>query len=186
MDSESPAGVLDLPDLLPSDSESAGEESQPVEPAGETSIWRIEIPALEVERTVLFAPRSAASWDITGLRDRVAWLEGTSAPGQGGNTVLVGHVTVLQIGKGPFYSLQRLKPGDLIRIHGGDLVYVYSIQEQKVVRETDIAITAQDGPERLTLLTCSGWNEEEGEYVSRRAVIASLVRVEPGLGAKLQ
>lgn len=163
--------------------EQARAVGMPVAP--EDAIWRVEIPALGVDAAVLKTPRRGLSWDITGIRDRVAWLEGTAAPSEEGNTVLAAHVTVRSIGKGPFHDLVRLKEGDLIRVHSGDQVYVYAVRELRVVKEEDVWITAPTPKAQLTLITCSGWDEEAASYTRRRAIVAQLLRVEPGLSTRL-
>lgn len=128
---------------------------------------------------MLTAPRTAESWNIDGIRDRVAWLEGTAGPGEGGNTVIAGHVTVLNIGKGPFHDLQHLREGDWIRLYRGDWVYVYAVSELRVVKVNDMTITAQDHPDRLTLFTCTGWDEQSEAYQARRVALADLFKIEP-------
>lgn len=154
--------------------------------APEDEIWRVEIPALGVDAAVLKTPRRGLSWDVNGIRDRVGWLEGTAAPSEKGNTVLAAHVTVRSIGKGPFYDLGLLREGDLIRVHSGDQVYVYAVRELRVVKEEDVWITAPTARAQLTLITCSGWDEEVASYTRRRAVIAQLLRIEPGPSSRLQ
>ncbi len=139
----------------------------------------MEIPALDVDTLVMDAPRTPDSWDIRGLKTRLAWLEGTAAPGEGGNTVLAGHVTVLGVGQGPFYYLHHLRAGDEIRVYSGSQVYVYAVEDQSVVKVDAVEITSQEYRDRLTLFTCTGWDEDSEKYQARRVVHAGLLSVEP-------
>jgi LPXTG-site transpeptidase (sortase) family protein len=148
----------------------------PVDNRTDTSpINRLVIPALEVDSMVHFIPFEDRTWDIQGLGLDIAWLGDTSSPGLGSNTVLAGHITVLYLGNGPFRYLYRLKPGDLVYVYTDWNVYTYSIREQKVVRENDSSVVGPTDRSQVTLLTCTGWDEEALQYTDRRAVFADLV-----------
>lgn len=144
-----------------------------------SGLEKITIPALDVDTAVVISARSGDSWDLEGLRDNVAWLEGTSRPGLGGNTVLAGHITVLYIGNGPFRYLHHLKPGDEILVNTAENEYRYVVDTQFTVREDEVHILANTEDARLTLFTCTGWDSENERYWKRRVVVADLVQVNP-------
>jgi LPXTG-site transpeptidase (sortase) family protein len=141
-------------------------------------VQRVIIPALAVDARVMSMPRSGDSWDLNGLRDNVGWLEGTSLPGLGGNTVLAGHIMVLYIGAGPFRYLHHLKPGDEILVDTLQKRYSFLVTDQFTVAETDVQILADTDEPQLTLFTCSNWDPENEHYWKRRVVTARLNEVQ--------
>ena len=108
----------------------------------------------------------------------IAWLGGTSWPGLGSNTVLAGHVTVAGLGNGPFRYLDSLPVGEMINLFSEENVYTYQVRQQVTVSETDVAVTLPTVGAQLTLITCSGWDDDLEIYRERRVVIADLVRTE--------
>ena len=74
---------------------------------------------------------------------------GTAMPGATGNSVISGHRDT------HFKVLRRLGTGDLIRAEGVDgRLAVYRVDRLDVIDEHDLSVLAQDGPDRLTLVTC--------------------------------
>jgi LPXTG-site transpeptidase (sortase) family protein len=144
-------------------------------------VKRIVIPVLGLDTVVAYVPYDAGelTWLIEGLREEVAWLGDTSWPGLGGNTVLAGHVTVAGLGNGPFRYLENLAEGDQIKIFTDENEYIYTMREQVTVNETDLGVLLPTTHSQLTLITCTGWDEELRIYRYRRVVIADLDRTEP-------
>jgi LPXTG-site transpeptidase (sortase) family protein len=106
----------------------------------------------------------------SGRRDLVGHLEGTGNPGQPGNVVLIGHNynRGAWYWYGVFYSLQRLKKGDVIQLLNADNeLFSYQVEQVQKVRlrsrldaNTPIhaAYLAPTPDETLTLVTCGGAN----------------------------
>lgn len=133
------------------------------------------IPRLAVETEVIEAPIVAQQWDVSRLTDQVAHLELTSYPGQPGNAVLAGHVTIPDAGWGPFRDLDKLEPGDRIFFESGEDVYIYEVSDKLLVAPTDVHVAYPTDDTRLTLITCAGWSDEVEEYTERVVVVAMLV-----------
>lgn len=134
---------------------------------------QILIPRLAVEEPVIPAYIVARQWDISGLRGEVAHLQGTAYPGQPGNVVLAGHVTIPGAGFGPFHELSSLVPGDSIYIETRFGNLAYEVREILEVDPTAIEVALPTEDNRLTLITCSGWDDELEEYTRRVVVIAT-------------
>lgn len=186
--SESAGPVLDQPFLAPLIETKAASSlvSAPAStPKGEaqaldtSEVWRLVIPSLQVDAVVKYFPLQDGIWDINGLKDHVAWLGGTSGPGLGSNTVLAGHIMVRNIGRGPFRFLDRLKPGETVVVYTEQNVYTYRVREQVLVDEDDVSVAGATDHAQITLLTCSNWDEENENYLKRRAVFADLVKTSP-------
>ncbi len=99
------------------------------------------------------------------------------SPGDGGNTVLAGHVDYHDYGPAVFANLDDLKQGDQItlRLEDGSQ-YTYSTQSNRVVDPSSTAfneIVASTPQESLTLITCAGsFNSTTSQYNDRRIVWA--------------
>lgn len=156
-----------------------------------TALQNVQIPALGLNVKVQSAPTAGQTWNIAGLGANLAWLEGTSLPGLGSNTVLAGHVSVLGLGDGPFRYLHLLNPGDEVRLSTLRGIYVYRVSSQFVVPPTQVHALTATTQARVTLVTCTAWDEEAEDYLLRRVVQADLVGFEaldhlPFRGATIQ
>lgn len=136
---------------------------------------KLIIPRLAVEADMIEAPIVAQQWDVSRLTNQVAHLERTAYPGQPGNAVLAGHVTIPDAGWGPFRDLETLQAGDRIFFEDGDNVYMYEVTDQLFVQPTDVWVAYPTDDTRLTLITCAGWSDEVEEYTQRIVVVAMLV-----------
>lgn len=151
---------------------STAEETVALQPDEIVGGMSILIPRLAVESELTHAPIVGQEWDISRLRDEVAHLAGTVYPGEPGNVVLAGHVTVPGAGWGPFRELDLLQPGDEIFIEHDGGAYTYIVSEMRVVDPTDIEVAYPTDDDRLTLITCSDWDEEADTYAKRIVIIA--------------
>ena len=153
---------------------------QPGQEGPDTSpVVRIAIPALMLDTVVKYVPYDGFSWLISGLRQEVAWMGGTSWPGLGSNTGLAGHVTVAGMGDGPFRHLDELPAGEIVILYTEQNIYTYQVRESLVTNEDDMSVTLPTDNPQVTLITCVDWDEESHNYLHRLIVIADLVRTEP-------
>jgi LPXTG-site transpeptidase (sortase) family protein len=152
----------------------------PVYDGPDTSqVTRIIIPSRNVDAEVVYIPFDGLTWSLTGLRQQVAWLGNTSWPGLGSNTALAGHV-VLRGGKlGPFYYIEKIKPGEEIIVYTERNIYTYTVRERRVVAPTDMYVLDPTDSPQLTLITCTAWDAEAKTYTQRQVVFADLVNVGP-------
>jgi len=144
-------------------------------------IVRLVIPTLQVDAEVKYVPwdTTLETWLISGLRQEIAWLGGSSWPGLGSNTVLAGHVTVRDYGNGPFRFLDKLKAGDEITVYTNAKVYMYRVRETAIVAESDLWVTDPTENPQLTLITCTDWSRDFQLYLKRLIIFADLVRSDP-------
>ncbi len=137
----------------------------------------LQIPALAVSSSVVSVPIQDRTWNVRWIGSDVAYLEGTGSLGQG-NVVLAAHITLWGGGDGPFRRLFTLEAGERVIIYSGDQVFHYRVREHRVVEPTDVSVVMPTARPTLTLLTCSEWDPELGQYKLRRAVVADLIRTE--------
>lgn len=133
------------------------------------------IPKLAVETKMVEVPYVGRQWDISRLRGEAAHLEGTAYPGEPGNVVLAGHITIPDAGWGPFKDLHTLEPGDRVFIEHGPTTYVYAVREVNIVAPTDVQVAYPTEDNRLTLITCTGWSDLQDDYTQRVIVVADML-----------
>lgn len=139
----------------------------------------IHIPALGLKAAVQEVPFIGKTWEVGSLDNEVGLLERTSRPGLGSNTVLAGHIAATRLGGGPFLNLHRLNPGDDLLVQTAAGTYTYQVREQWVVQPTEVSVLAASAAPQLTLVTCTGWDEESQTYTLRRVIVADLVEIDP-------
>ena len=132
----------------------------PIDPVGVYDDGSVEIPE-----------------DIT----RVGWYRFGSGPGQGaGSTVIVGHRDGRDEGSGAFYAISALEPGDLVALDLADgSTRTYEVVSREAIDRELLPsddVFDEDGPERLTLISCIGYfDRENGGYQQNVIVTASPV-----------
>ena len=106
---------------------------------------RIEIPAIKVDAPVV----QGDGWEQ--LKKGVAQHIGSANPGQNGNVVLSAHNDVY--GE-LFRNLDRLQPGDLVRLHTQQREYEYIVDRTQIVEPTAVEVMASTGAPTVTLVSC--------------------------------
>lgn len=133
------------------------------------------IPRLGLDAPIVTVGFAGWQWDMSMLRDRIGHLEGTSLPGQPGNIVLAGHVTLYEGGWGPFARLSSLEVGDKVFVVRSNHMLVFQVTETRLVTPVDVSVVFPTPDRRLTLITCSDWSEAENGYLRRHIVVAQQV-----------
>ncbi len=137
---------------------------------------RIVIPTLGVDVPVQLAPIVGETWDVSALEQSVGHLEGTVSPGETGNIVLAGHVTLAPDGRaGPFYRLGSLQPGDVVTVYRGAEAFSYQIDGLATVAPTDVQVAYPTRNARLTLITCQDYDGALSAYTKRLVVFGHLL-----------
>jgi LPXTG-site transpeptidase (sortase) family protein len=141
---------------------------------------RIEIPTLGINFPIVGVAITKNGWDLTWLKNSVAYLEGSAYPTLKGNTVLTAHVTDANNNLGPFSDIKGMQLGQKIYIHVNGQVYVYQVQENRKLLPTSIStVFKHEDYDWITLVTCEDYNAKAGLYEYRRIVRAILISVIP-------
>jgi sortase A len=106
---------------------------------------RIEVPAIHLDAPVV----QGDGWEQ--LKKGVAQHIGTSNPGQPGNVVLSAHNDVY--GE-LFRELDKLQPGDLVKLYTQQRQYVYLVDRTQIVEPTAVEVMASAGAPTVTLISC--------------------------------
>ncbi|MBI2941390.1 MAG: sortase [Chloroflexi bacterium] len=140
---------------------------------------RIVSPRIGLNAPVVEAPIQSGEWKVPKFV--AGHLEGTAYPGQGSNVALSGHVQSIA-GGNVFASLDKLKPGDEVRIETAVGWFTYVVSKMRIVANDDISVVMPTRREQLTLITCTGaWNPVTRDYTQRIVVTADLSSA-PGAG----
>lgn len=139
-------------------------------------IARIEIPAIEVDATVvpLYIRQlpHAITWDTRQLINDVGYLTGTGWFGQNRNVVLGAHAETIDRQPNTFYNLNQLQVGDLIQVHTNGTVYSYTVTTLEWVDPSDLSSVLPTGHDQLTLITCDSGSFDGALYQQRLVVRA--------------
>jgi LPXTG-site transpeptidase (sortase) family protein len=133
----------------------------------------IAFPGASMSAPVIPAGRIQGTWETRHLGDSVGHLVGTSwLDDPGGNIVLAGHVESYTGSPGPFAHLFEAKLGDLIILREGIREEHFRVTDIERVDPNDVSWLAQDGRRRLTLITCTEWDNKSRTYQGRLVVVA--------------
>jgi LPXTG-site transpeptidase (sortase) family protein len=138
------------------------------------------IPALELNLPVAGVQLKAGTWNTSWLGNQAGYLEGTSFPTHPGNTVITAHVWDANNQPGPFAKLKYLEYGDQILIKAWGKIYIYQVQENRLVNPSqDEVVFQHEEYDWISLLTCEEWDEYYNQYTYHRLVRAVLLDVIP-------
>ena len=110
---------------------------------------------------------------------RVGWYRFGSDPAQGkGSTVIVGHRDGFDQGRGAFYSISALDVGDQVSIELSDGgLRNYEVVAREVIAKEILPTSdlfAEDGAERLTLISCIGYFDRGGDGYRENVVVTAV------------
>jgi LPXTG-site transpeptidase (sortase) family protein len=164
---EDPGGVYDRPlnvTATPSPSPSPAPPVAavaPVAPFVRNVPYRLVIDKIGVNAPVAtYGLDSKLVPEVPSNGRDVAWYDFTAQPGTGSNAVFAGHVT--WSGRGVFYHLDNLAPGDAITllVDNGAKKLTYTVKDVFLVDPNDpnaVSVMAPTpGSDVATLITCGG------------------------------
>jgi LPXTG-site transpeptidase (sortase) family protein len=112
---------------------------------------RIIIPSLNLSLPVHTSKIIFNTWEVH--LDGASFGEGTTLPGNKGNTVIFSHARV-----GLFGSLSSVKKGDLVHVFTHNDWFVYKVDDTFTVEPDRIDVLDNHNKYELTLYTCTGDN----------------------------
>ncbi len=144
----------------------------------------LRVPAIEVDAPVVIVglEDDGETMEIPEDVRTVGWYEpfpGAGViPGEMGTAVIAGHVDSRTQGRGAFWPLRELSPGDLIEVvHADGSTTRWRVDDVVRYPKTDIPIAdifTFDGDERIALITCGGeFDRSLGAYLDNYVVTAS-------------
>lgn len=109
---------------------------------------------------------------------RAGWWRGSSRLGERfGSVVMAAHVDSFSQGRGPIAELLSAGAGDRLRVSGGGLAQVFTIESVTLVPRADLGersgLFSVRGPLRLVLVTCGGPYDARRGYRDNVVIRAS-------------
>ena len=153
----------ELPDPAPLPEMHVAAEAQPTDAPGlmpSAGLFELR-PELNLTKVgIIQLPKIGISENIvegTGneMLYAVGHMRGTPMPGEDGNCVLAAHRDYVRMN--PFKHLDKIQPGDEVRVRTEEAVYIYRVYKNFIVQPSEVWVTEpQEGQEKmLTLLTCT-------------------------------
>ncbi|MEX1995520.1 MAG: class D sortase [Candidatus Saccharimonadales bacterium] len=142
---------------------------------------KIIIPKINVEIPVVYDLQTAEDRAIqNALEDGVVHYAGTAAPGQDGNSVIVGHSSNNLLNRGKykfaFVLLSRLENGDTFYLQKDGTRYTYQVYRKSIVKPTDVSVLGNtDKSATATLITC----DPPGTSANRLVVVGEQISPNP-------
>lgn len=106
---------------------------------------RIQIPAIKVDAPIVMGD----GWEQ--LKKGVGQHIGSPNPGEGGNLILSAHNDIY--GE-LFRDLDRLQPGDVVRVFTNHLTYEFEVYQSQIVEPTFVEVLRQTNESIVTLISC--------------------------------
>jgi len=141
---------------------------------------RVRVPARAIDAPVVPVGVEPATggMEIPQDVDDVGWYTPNPAPGAPeGSSVLSGHVDSRVQGRGAFFPLERVQPGDVVSVDladGTTLDYEVIARTRYPKEELPLAeVFTTAGPHHLTLITCGGaFDSIDRQYEDNVVVVA--------------
>ncbi len=116
------------------------------------------------------------SMEIPTDVSRIGWYEYGPAPGEPeGSAVLTAHIDNRTQGKGVFYDLDALDPGDVVEVGMSDgtsrTFVVHEVRQIPKVELPTGKLFRRDGPARLALITCGGEFDSSSRHYRDNLVV---------------
>jgi hypothetical protein len=173
-----PEPTVNVPDPRPA-APDAPRITQDVRPAPPITL---RIPAIEVDAPVVSVGLEPdGAMEIPADVRTVGWYEPFAGagltPGEPGTAVIAGHVDSRVQGRGAFWLLRELSPGDIVEvIHEDGTISAWRIESVVRYPKDDIPIEdifTFEGPPRIALITCGGeFDRSIGSYLDNYVVTA--------------
>lgn len=137
----------------------------------------IFIPSVGIIAPITEAYLDGTSWDVSHLGTSVGHLQGTAWASEApGNIVLSGHVELSDGRGGVFADLDNVRVGETIELAVSDTeTRTYIVVAVNEVDPGDLTPLYPTEFDRLTLITCGGYDFFADEYQVRTVVIADRV-----------
>jgi LPXTG-site transpeptidase (sortase) family protein len=139
---------------------------------------RIVIEKIGVDTKVLNPDSQKVSVLDEALKSGVVRYPGSGIPGDG-NMFVFGHSTSFRVVQNQAYkafnNLEKLAPGDIVKVYTGDREYRYRVTNVKSVSEEKALVDLSGRRDMLTLSTCNTFGRKQDRFVVEADFVSSQV-----------
>lgn len=137
---------------------------------------RLAIPAIGVDAPVNpVGLLSDGSMEVPGDVASIGWYEPGILPGASGSAVLAGHVDSREQGRGAFFDLRLVDPGDAITVeHDDGGTTTWEVTERRSYPKDVLPIDdifTRFSETRLVLITCGGAFDRDTRHYTQNVVV---------------
>ena len=151
-------------------------ENIPLRPDG-LPYPKLYIPEAGISEYIIESALTADGWQVNHLGNRIGHLQGTTDIGQPGNIVLAGHIENAEGEASVFATIDEMEIGSPVTLLHLGQEFHYRVMEVKTVDQSDLSVVYPvEGSDRLTLITCTGYDFISGVYNERVVVVAERVQ----------
>lgn len=158
-------------------------DSVPTAKPPQTAVHHIQIPALNLNKSVHTIPLDDGIWNVATLGSDVGWLETTAVhPDDEQAMVFVGHMTFANsnlLEQGAFADIPALPYGSAVILETEEGTHTYLVDSVRRVSPDNTDALYQEPGNTIILLTCADWNPQAGVYENRLLVRASREQPDP-------
>ena len=122
--------------------------------------WKIEIPKINLSAEIKDGVESETLNQFVGHFEESGYLNG--------NVALAAHNRGYPVNY--FKNVKELEPGDEIIYYFEDKIQKYTVNENKIIKDTDVKVVENTEENQITLITCV-----EDQPEKRRCVIGNLI-----------
>jgi sortase (surface protein transpeptidase) len=127
---------------------------------------------------------SEGRMDVPDNIEEVGWYRFGPSPGEPGSAVLAAHVDLAGPGRGLFYDLDDLEPGDEVEVGYDDGTSVrFSVTARAIYEKTELpldVVFSRAGSPVLTLVTCGGEFSRSARSYDSNVVVFAVPIAGPG------
>ncbi|MDX1468702.1 MAG: class F sortase [Acidimicrobiia bacterium] len=146
----------------------------------------VSIPAIGIDAPVVSAgvDKETGQMEVPRSVSDVGWYQHGPSPGEPGSAVLAAHVDLASQGRGVFFDLRLLEPGDriMVRYDDGGTTW-FTVAARRTYDKEDLpleAIFSRTGEPVLTLVTCGGGFDASSSRYDSNVVVYAVPVTAPG------
>jgi sortase (surface protein transpeptidase) len=178
-----PRDIGTIPPVTAASPATAGPSAAGPSPAHKSAPFvptRVRVPRIGIDAPVVLATVRPDGLLAVPADVHTAgwWSAGAPASAPSGTVVLAGHVDSARQGRGAFFSVRALEPGDrVILSSAGDRTAAYTVAARRQYPKSALPagqVFDQDTTPRLVLVTCGGSFDRATRHYSDNVVVYAL------------
>ncbi len=131
----------------------------------------IHIPNLGLTANIVEVPLRQGTWDVDGLQTQVGQLV-LPVTNQQYAPIYAAHTSIAEGQPGPFYQIADLTVGSEILVTIAGFTETFALDHIEVVSSHQLQSLLIPNPNRIVLVTCTGWEPSTQSFQNRLVIHA--------------